>query len=98
MTAPLAGSSGVMKRDVVVGDIAHAGTAVSSASALNSIGMNRRRDACLGIIRRLRATMKECVMGFKAPINAVDPQASSTRKRTPDREGPQLSGVILLPH
>jgi hypothetical protein len=37
-------------------------------------------------------------MGFKAPINAVGWQASSMGKRTPDREGQQLSAVILLPH
>ena len=37
-------------------------------------------------------------MGFKAPINAVGSQASSTRKRRLDREGQQLSAVILLPH
>jgi|ERR1700678_1534222 hypothetical protein len=100
ITAPLAGASGVMKRDVVVGEIAHAaGMAVSNARALNSIGLIRRRDACLGIIRRLRATMGECVMGFKAPINAVGWQASSMGKRTPDREGQQSNrSYILLPH
>jgi hypothetical protein len=42
--------------------------------------------------------MEECVMGFKAPINALGSQASSMGKRTPDREGRQLNAVILLPH
>ena len=68
MTAPLDGLSGVVNSEVVVDADAHAaGPAVPNARALNSTGINRPRDTCLEVIRRLNATMGECVMGFKAP-------------------------------
>ena len=64
MTVPLDGVSGVTNRDVVVALDAHAaGTAVTNARALNNSGINRLKDACREIRRRLTATWVECVIG-----------------------------------
>ena len=52
-----------------------AGPPVTNARALNSTGINRPRDTCLEGIRRLNATMGECVMGFQAPVRTVSSQA-----------------------
>jgi hypothetical protein len=84
--------SGVVKREVVVDADAHAaGPAVTNARALNSTGINRLRDTCLVEIRRLSATMGECVMGFQAPVRTVSSLAFILRKRTPDKEGSNSS-------
>lgn len=73
MTEPLGGFSGVVKREVVVDEVAHAtGPAAAKASALNSTGIHRPRDPCLEAIRRLNVTMAEWLMDFKAPIQTVD--------------------------
>jgi hypothetical protein len=69
MTAPLDGLSGVVNRVVVVGEDAHAAGPVTNARALNRAGIKRLRDTCLEFVRRLKATMVECIMGFKAPIH-----------------------------
>ena len=64
MTVPLVGLSGVTNRDVVVALDAHAaGTAVTNARALNNSGINRLKDTCREIRRRLTATWVECVIG-----------------------------------
>ena len=68
MTAPLDGVSGVVKREVVVEDAAHADELATNARALNKTGIMRLKDTGLEVIRRVTATMVECVMVVKAPI------------------------------
>jgi hypothetical protein len=70
MTEPLDGFWGVVKRVVVVEEVAHAaGPAVTNARALNSTGIHRRKDPSLEFMRRVNATVGGCVMGLKAPVN-----------------------------
>jgi hypothetical protein len=86
MTDPLDGLSGVVKRDVVVDEAAHAaGPAVSNARALNSTGINRPSDTCLEVIPRLNATMGEYVMAFKAPDSFGLQKILENCGRKPDR-------------
>jgi len=68
MTVPLDGLLGVVNREVVVDESAHAAGPGTNARAPNSTGMKRLKNACLEVVRRLNATMVECVMGFEAPV------------------------------
>jgi hypothetical protein len=68
MTAPLDGVLGVATREVVVEDAAHANGPATNARALNRTGIMRLRDTGLEDLRRIRATIVECVMVVKAPI------------------------------
>jgi hypothetical protein len=102
ITAPLDGASGVVKSEVVVDEVAHAaGPAVANARALNSTGINRPRDTRLEDIRRLSATMGECVMGFKAPVRTVSSRAfvlgneRLTKKAVTHRNSPTDESVVI---
>jgi hypothetical protein len=52
----------------VVEDAAHADEPATNARALNRTGIMRLKDTGLEVIRRVIATMVECVMVVKAPI------------------------------
>jgi hypothetical protein len=64
-----------------------AGTAVTNARALNNSGINRAKDTCREIRRRLTATWVECVIGSELRFDTVVGQALTCGKQSLGTKG-----------